>query len=336
MLKFEFLLNLWLFSLIFGQEIKKPVKPIKNFLNEDWKMFKNSVQISTQDQLKDLEWRRRFEESYDLINKHNLEYELNPRKVKYKLKMTKFAFMSDEEFVAKKTGLKMSRKSNRRKKGRKPKRQILDPDRPKNYDSRKKYPIAVRDQGDCGGCYAFSAVSSIEYQLAKQNKLTYLSEQNFIDCSTPYGNLGCAGGTMDMAYEYMISNNGLNSLLFYPYTAKEDICKFRDNFVGAKIMGYDYIDNEEQLESAIYKYGAVSCGIDATQETFRFYSEGIYDDPKCSNVFINHAINVVGYTENSFICRNSWGSTWGMNGYFELPKGNNSCGLLNFCVYPII
>lgn len=174
------------------------------------------------------------------------------------------------------------------------------------YDSRIKYPIAVRDQGDCGGCYAFSAVSSIEYQLAKQNKLTFLSEQNFIDCSTGYGNLGCSGGAMDSAFEYMISNDGLNSLLFYPYTAKEDICKFRQNFIGAKIRGFDYIDNEEQLESAIFKYGAVSCGMDASQETFRFYSEGVYDDPKCNKVLINHAINVVGYTENTFICRNSW------------------------------
>lgn len=208
--------------------------------------------------------------------------------------------------MAKKTGLKISRKASRRINKQRAKRQILDPNRPKRYDSRIRYPIAVRDQGDCGGCYAFSAVSSIEYQLAKQNKLTFLSEQNFIDCSTAFGNLGCSGGTMDSAFEYMISNDGLNSLLFYPYTAKEDICRFRSNFIGAKIKGFDYIDNEEQLESAIFKYGAVSCGMDASQETFRFYSEGIYDDPKCNKKFINHAINVVGYTENTFICRNSW------------------------------
>lgn len=95
MIKFIFLLNILIFSLICGQVVKKPVKPIRNYLNEDWKLFKQSVQISTNDFFKDLEWRRRFEESFDLINRHNLEYELNPKKVKYKLKMTRYAFMVD-------------------------------------------------------------------------------------------------------------------------------------------------------------------------------------------------------------------------------------------------
>lgn len=95
MIRFIFLLNILLYSLIFGQQVQKPVKPIRNILNEDWKLFKQSVKISTDDFLKDLEWRRRFEESYDLINRHNLEYELNPKKVKYKLKMTRYAFMVD-------------------------------------------------------------------------------------------------------------------------------------------------------------------------------------------------------------------------------------------------
>lgn len=93
MLAYEFILNFLVLSLINGQIIKKPVKPVNSYLNEDWKLFKQSVKISTDDSLKDLEWRRRFEDSYDLISRHNLEYELNPKKVKYKLKMTKYAFM---------------------------------------------------------------------------------------------------------------------------------------------------------------------------------------------------------------------------------------------------
>ncbi|CAF0814374.1 unnamed protein product [Brachionus calyciflorus] len=309
-------------------------KPINRMLNQDWKIFKNFVHVETEDSAKDLTWRRKFEESYELISRHNIEFQLNPEKVKYRLKLTEYAHMTDEEFMKKKTGLKINRKS--RKKTIKEKRAISDPKRPKTYDSRTKYPIPPRDQGDCGGCYAFSAVASIEFQLAKKNKITSLSEQNLIDCSGGFGNFGCNGGIMDAAFEYMISNKGINSLLFYPYVAKQESCKFKSNYIGAKLKGYGYANTEEELEDAIYKYGAVSCGIDASLPTFRLYADGIYNDTKCSKTDINHAINVVGYTENTFICRNSWGTAWGMGGYFELPKGENTCGLISYCVYPIL
>lgn len=81
-------------------------------------------------------------------------------------------------------------------------------------------PLQIRDQLDCGGCYAFSAVAAIECQYARKNQLISLSEQNAIDCSRRFGNNGCQGGTMDQVFDYIIANKGINLLSFYPYEAK--------------------------------------------------------------------------------------------------------------------
>merc|ERR550539_581676 len=108
--------------------------------------------------------------------------------------------------------------------------------------------------------WAFSTTGSLEGQhFRKTGKLVSLSEQNLVDCSTKYGNHGCHGGLMDLAFKYIRDNHGLDTEQSYPYEGQEDRCQFKRSSVGP-----------------------VSVAIDASHRSFQFYSHGIYDEPECS------------------------------------------------------
>jgi len=216
---------------------------------------------------------------------------------------------------------------------------------PKTVDWRKKGLVTpIKDQAQCGSCWAFAAVASLEGQHAlSTKKLVSLSEQNLVDCSGPEGNFGCEGGLPDQGYQYIIDNKGIDTEAAYPYTAEDDQCAFNKKKIGATITKFTDIatGDESALQKAVATIGPISVGIDASQDSFQSYTSGIYDEENCSTTQLDHGVTVVGYgSENGkdyWLVKNSWGTVWGIKGYIKMSRNaQNQCGIATLASYPTV
>lgn len=202
----------------------------------------------------------------------------------------------------------------------------------------------IQDQGQCGSCWAFSAVQAAESAYARSTgNLLKFSEQNLVDCVTIC--YGCSGGLMDYAYYYIIKNQGgsFNSGTDYPYVGYDQSCSFNKNRAIGKISNFIYVTegSESDLALKVSQYGPVAVAIDASNWSFQLYSSGIYDESSCSSEDLDHGVGCVGYgSENSvnyWIIRNSWGTSWGEQGYIRMVKDkNNQCGEASMACVPIV
>lgn len=189
-------------------------------------------------------------------------------------------------------------------------------------DWRKKGCVTqIKDQGQCGSCWAFSAVGSIESEYCiKTGKLVSLSEQQLIDCSSKYGNMGCNGGLMDYAFQYLKDAGGSMGESAYPYQASSWPCKFNASGVIVKVCGFIDIPSKDEtaLQQAVATIGPMSVAIDASHSSFQLYRSGgmyflklfclisvlkllylVYNEPACSETQLDHGVLVVGYGADS-------------------------------------
>ena len=202
----------------------------------------------------------------------------------------------------------------------------------------------IRNQGECGSCWAFCSTASLEFvEWKTNNSREALSVQELIDCSNDYGNFGCHGGLMSNAFDYVRDNKiGLQSS--YTYTGKAQSCNLDAVSEGKRISteGYSFLDpvNVEGLILAAEKQ-IVSTAIEV-QGNLQFYTGGIYHNDDCGDD-LNHSINIVGYNlsvdDPYFIIRNTWSANWGLNGYahFSISSESGTCGIANdMTVFPNI
>jgi len=284
-----------------------------------------------------------WKKNKQLISEHNMSLDKS-----FQLGLNEFSDLGAEEFNNRYTmdrfdSTTVPRKGNRfvPAYGFEPLEQI---------DWRKKGVVTkVKNQGQCGSCWSFSATGSLEGALVLAgHEQVVLSEQQLVDCdrstkapgSQAYDN-GCNGGLMDNAFEYIREVGGLESEADYPYTAVDGTCKVqKSKFVG-HVSGYTDIPSgdEHALMMAVAQYGPVSVAIDASNFTFQLYRGGVYQEPNCSPTNLDHGVLVVGYGEENgqkyWLVKNSWGASWGEQGYIKMARGaNNMCGVASMASFP--
>jgi C1A family cysteine protease len=204
----------------------------------------------------------------------------------------------------------------------------------------------VKNQGNCGSCWAFSAIGAVENAFAIKNNadIVELSEQELVDCSRSYGNEGCNGGDMDAGFKY-IMDKGISLASEYKYEGRDGACRKKSaNYKLTGCVQVKHDDGDELLE-ALTK-GPVSIAVKADNSAFMYYRSGIITK-SCGTDRdeLDHGITLVGAgidknTNTPFwIAKNSWGSSWGESGFVKIKreaKGHGVCGINMDNAYPLV
>jgi len=214
---------------------------------------------------------------------------------------------------------------------------------PTSFDWRTKGAVTpVKNQEQCGSCWAFSATEGVEsaWFLAK-NQLIVLSPQQIVSCDQNDG--GCNGGDLPTAFQY-VEQNGMETNAVYPYTSgngNSGTCEYDGSDVVVHISGFKYATqsaNETQMQVALLAHGPLSICVDA--ETWQYYQGGVITHG-CGDS-LDHCVQIVGFSATTnnktpyWIIRNSWGADWGLEGYLWVERGKDECGVSDEATYVTI
>ena len=212
---------------------------------------------------------------------------------------------------------------------------------PDSIDWRTKGAVtSVKDQGQCGSCWTFSATGAAEGAWAiSKGQLIDLSEQELVDCATGinYGSHGCSGGQMEGAFKYLIEH-GQCTLASYPYTAKDGSCHSCSAVVHFSSCSDVKPNDQLSLKAAVSKQ-PVAIAIEADTRYFQSYSSGVLTSSSCGTQ-LDHGVLIVGYgVENGqkyWLVKNSWSSSWGENGYVKIARSDstNDAGICGIAMDP--
>jgi len=215
---------------------------------------------------------------------------------------------------------------------------------PDAFDWRAKGAVTpVKDQGQCGSCWAFSATEAIESSWILQGHATAksinLSPQQIVDCDHS-GVYGCNGGTTESAYNYILGAGGQEGISHYPYTAKNGQCQFNATWVDAKIKTFTNAGSDEtKMQNNLVNLGPLSVCVDAAH--WQNYVSGVLTPRQCCPFIacqLDHCVQLVGYNATTspgyWIVRNSWNTDWGIAGYINIQMGGNACGITKEATWP--
>jgi len=222
---------------------------------------------------------------------------------------------------------------------------------PTSFDWRDEGAVTpVKNQAQCGSCWAFSATETVESQyIIGGNNMTILSVQTTVSCDTT--DAGCGGGWYYTAWmDYMEPNGGITTQSVYPYADSTKIgnAPACDSSLESQVVSgtapssYSWAttpcssvkcgsQDEDTLKANLVEYGPISIACDAS--AWSSYTGGVLTSSSCSSssLKLDHAIQLVGYNADAstpyWIVRNSWGSSWGEDGYIYLEMDTNTCGL---------
>jgi len=288
-----------------------------------------------------------FKRNVDLIDNHNEAYAQG--KYSFDLAINKFADKTNEEYK-KMLGLKRQGKEAPANKIPAARHRHISNDVPDTFDWRPLGAVTeIKDQGQCGSCWAFSATAAMEgAYFQTSGTLLSLSEQLCVDCVLDGADTCDLGGEMHDCYLQIIKEDGDETEDDYPYTATSgNPCAFDSSLaVAQNFTGYVNITSGDEiaLQAASAEH-VISVGIDASSFMFQLYSSGVYNDPTRMNQWnqLDHGVTVVGYNHDDdsgldyWIVKNSWGADWGQEGYIWMTRNQqNQCGIATDATYPTV
>lgn len=288
-------------------------------------------------------WKRQYgklykspsEEAYRLSIFHKKYFVVlakNSANRSYTVGLNKFADLTKEEFKIKYTGYKPVANV-----GEVDNSLLLKtPSNDADWRTKDGVVTPVKDQKQCGSCWAFSATGALEgsAQIFSKQAMSF-SEQQLVDCSTKYGNDGCDGGLMNYAFKYVV-DNGITTEEKYPYKGVDQKCASRAG--DYKISGFSNVPvKSSQALASACDTQPISVAIEADE--IMDYTSGIFDDRSCGDQ-LDHGVLLVGYTSDYWIVKNSWSDTWGEKGYIRFSrtaipdKKGGMCGILTAASFP--